>query len=73
MGIVEAQVTNPASISGALTSRNGMKEQVKVLEGMLQRGKQNLESSYGKKIDFGAPQGGANPANDPLGLRPRKP
>jgi len=73
MGIVEAQVTNPASISGALTSRNGMKEQVKVLEGILQRGKQNLESSYGKKIDFGAPQGGANPANDPLGLRPRKP
>lgn len=56
MGIVEAQVTNPASISGALTSRNGMQEQVKVLEGILQRGKQNLESSYGKKIDFGAPK-----------------
>ena len=73
MGIVEAQVTNPASISGALTSRNGMQEQVKVLEGILQRGKQNLESSYGKKIDFGAPSSGANPANDPLGLRPRKP
>jgi len=73
MGIVEAQVTNPASISGALTSRDGMKEQVKVLEEILKRGKQNLESSYGKKMDYGTPQGGANPANDPLGLRPRKP
>ena len=76
MGIVEAQVTNPASISGALTSRDGMKEQVKVLEGILKRGRENLESSYGRKMDFGAPpSGGAgvNPANDPLGLRPRKP
>lgn len=56
MGIVEAQVTNPASISGALTSRDGMKEQVKVLEGILKRGRENLESSYGKKIEYGAPQ-----------------
>jgi len=73
MSIVESQITNPATIAGALTSRDAMQEQVKVLEGMLQRGKQNLESSYNKKIDFGSPQGGANPANDPLGLRPRKP
>ena len=73
MSIVEAQVTNPATIAGALTSRDGMKEQVKVLEGILSRGKQNLESSYGRKMDFGAPSGGANLANDPLGLRPRKP
>jgi len=73
MSIVESQITNPATIAGAMTSRDAMQEQVKVLEGMLQRGKQNLESSYGKKIDFGAPQGGANSANDPLGLRPRKP
>ena len=73
MSIVESQITNPATIAGALTSRDAMQEQVKVLEGMLQRGKQNLESSYGKKIDFGAPQGGSNSANDPLGLRPRKP
>jgi hypothetical protein len=50
-----------------------MKEQVKVLEGILKRGRENLESSYGRKIDFGAPSGGANLANDPLGLRPRKP
>lgn len=76
MGIVEAQITNPASISGAMTSRDAMKEQVKVLEGILKRGKENLESSYGRKMDFGAPSGGAagvNPANDPLGIRPRKP
>jgi len=76
MGIVEAQVTNPASIAGVMTSRDAMKEQVKVLEGILQRGKENLESSYGRKMDFEAPSGGGagvNPANDPLGLRPRKP
>jgi hypothetical protein len=73
MSIVESQITNPATIAGAMTSRDAMQEQVKVLEGMLQRGKQNLESSYGKKMEYGAPQGGANPANDPLGLRPRKP
>jgi hypothetical protein len=76
MSIVEAQVTNPATIAGALTSRDGMKEQVKVLEGILSRGKQNLESSYGRKMDVGTPPDGAgavNPANDPLGLRPRRP
>ena len=60
MGIVEAQVTNPASIAGALTSRDGMKEQVKVLDGILKRGKENLESSYGKKIDYGAPKAAPN-------------
>jgi hypothetical protein len=45
-----------------------MKEQVKVLEGILSRGKQNLESSYGRKMDFGATTP-SNPSNDPLGLR----
>jgi hypothetical protein len=76
MSIVEAQITNPATIAGALTSRDAMKEQVKVMEGLLNRSKQNLESSYGKKMDFGMPPDGAgavNPANDPLGLRPRRP
>jgi len=73
MSIVESQITNPATIAGAMTSRDAMQEQVKVLQGILQRSKQNLESSYGKKMEYGAPQGGANPANDPLGLRPRKP
>ena len=73
MSIVESQLTNPATIAGAMTSRDAMKEQVKVMEGLLSRSKQNLESSYGRKIDFGAPQGVNNPANDPLGLRTRKP
>ena len=74
MSIVEAQITNPATIAGAMTSRDAMKEQVKVMEGLLNRSKQNLESSYGKKMDFGTPPSGAGPAeNDPLGLRPRRP
>lgn len=73
MNIVEAQITNPASISGIFTSRDAMNEQVKVLNGILGRAKQNLESSYGKKMDFGTSQGGGSLANDPLGIRPRKP
>jgi hypothetical protein len=73
MSIVESQLTNPATIAGAMTSRDAMKEQVKVMEGLLSRSKQNLESSYGRKMDLGAPQGVSNPANDPLGLRTRKP
>jgi len=56
MSIVESQITNPATIAGAMTSRDAMQEQVKVLEGILQRSKQNLESSYGKKMEYGAPQ-----------------
>jgi hypothetical protein len=68
MGIVESQITNPATIAGALTSREAMKEQVKVMEGLLSRSKQNLESSYGRKMDFGATTP-SSPSNDPLGLR----
>ncbi len=73
MSIVESQITNPASISGIFTSRDAMNEQVKVLDGMLSRAKQNLESSYGKKMDFGAASSSTNRGNDPLGIRPRKP
>lgn len=69
MGIVESQITNPATIAGAMTSRNAMQEQVKVMKGILDRGKQNLESAYGKKMD-NAPAAPAV-ANDPLGLRGR--
>lgn len=72
MSIVESQLTNPATIAGALTSRDAMKEQVKVMEGLLNRAKQNLESSYGRKMDYGAATP-SNPSNDPLGLRTRKP
>jgi len=55
MSIVESQITNPATIAGAMTSRDAMKEQVKVMEGLLSRSKQNLESSYGRKMDLGGP------------------
>lgn len=50
MAIIERQITNPASWSGLLTSRNAMNEQVKVLEDMLKRAKTNLETSYKQKL-----------------------
>jgi hypothetical protein len=67
MSIVEAQITNPASMSGMLYSKDAFNEQVKVLEGLLSRAKTNLETSYGRKM---APQPAA-PAQgaDPLLLR----
>ena len=68
MSIVESQITNPATIAGAMTSRDAMKEQVKVMEGLLSRSKQNLESSYGRKMDVGA-TAPSSPSNDPFGLR----
>ena len=68
MSIVESQITNPATIAGAMTSRDAMKEQVKVMESLLSRSKQNLESSYGRKMDVGA-TAPSSPSNDPLGLR----
>ena len=69
MSIVEAQITNPASMSGMLYSKDAFNEQVKVLEGLLSRAKTNLETSYGRKM---APQPAA-PAQgaDPLMLRRR--
>jgi len=76
MSIVEAQITNPASISGMLYSKDAFNEQVKVLEGLLSRAKTNLETSYGHKMSYPAPGQGAQPAaaaqgNDPLTLRRR--
>lgn len=50
MAIIERQITNPASWSGLLTSKNAMNEQVKVLESMLARAKTNLETSYKQKV-----------------------
>ena len=44
MSIVEAQITNPASMSGMLYSKDAFNEQVKVLEGLLSRAKTNLET-----------------------------
>lgn len=69
MSIVEAQITNPASMSGMLYSKDAFNEQVKVLEGLLSRAKTNLETSYGRKM---APQPAAPTlGGDPLMLRRR--
>jgi hypothetical protein len=46
MSIIERQLTNPASWSGLLTSKNAMNAQVKVLEDMLTRAEENLASAY---------------------------
>jgi hypothetical protein len=50
MGIVEQQLTNPASFSGLFTSRDAMNEQVKVLEDMLARSKENLSATYNRPL-----------------------
>jgi len=84
MGIVEAQITNPASISGMMHSKEAFGEQVKVLDGILSRAKTNLETSYGRKMNYAVPAKpgtqGAQPAmsenapaqgSDPLMLRRR--
>jgi len=55
MGIVEAQITNPASISGMMHSKEAFGEQVKVLDGILERAKNNLETSYGRKMSYTVP------------------
>lgn len=66
MGLVQDQLTNPATISGMRTSRDAMKSQVEVLEGILKRSKENLESSYGKKMDLGV-KPSSNLAGAPTG------
>ena len=84
MGIVEAQITNPASISGMMYSKEAFGEQVKVLDDILNRAKTNLETSYGRKMSYTVParpaaqgaQPSAQPAasaqgGDPLMLRRR--
>ena len=55
MGIVEAQITNPASISGMMHSKEAFGEQVKVLDDILNRAKTNLETSYGRKMSYTVP------------------
>ena len=55
MGIVQAQITNPASFSGMMHSKDAFNEQVKVLDGILDRAKTNLETSYGRKINYTVP------------------
>lgn len=50
MSIIERQLTNPASWAGLLTSKNAMNEQIKILEDMLTRAKDNLSSSYRQPV-----------------------
>jgi len=50
MSIISEQLTNPASFSGMFTSRNAMKEQIKVLEDMAVRAEENLSSTYKRKL-----------------------
>lgn len=61
MGIISEQLTNPASFSGMFTSRNAMKEQIKVLEDMAARAEENLSSTYKRKVP-GASTAGMAPA-----------
>lgn len=46
MALLERQMTNPASFKGWLTTTGGLKEQIKVIEDMLNRAEENLASSY---------------------------
>jgi hypothetical protein len=48
MSIIESQITNPASWSGKMTTKQGFEEQTKVIEDMLKRSSTNLENTYGR-------------------------
>jgi hypothetical protein len=48
MSIIESQITNPASWSGKMTSKEGFAEQAKVIEDMLKRTTTNIETTYGR-------------------------
>lgn len=50
MSIIERQLTNPASWAGLMTSKGAMNEQIKVLEDMLTRAKENLSTSYRQPV-----------------------
>lgn len=58
MAIINRQFTNPASFTGALTSRNAMNEQITVLEDMLTRAKENLSTSYRQTVPTASTAGG---------------
>jgi hypothetical protein len=55
MPIILSQLTNPASISGIMHSKSAFDEQVKVLEELVKTSKDSLESTYGRKINYGTP------------------
>ena len=79
MSIIESQLTNPASWTGKITTKEGFKEQIQVIEDMLKRSTTNLENTYSRTPKAarealkGLPSGTASgisgaTANDPLGL-----
>ena len=77
LGLLETQITNPASWSGKFTTQKGFEEQVQVVEDMLKRGATNLENSYGrvpratkKALEVLPSGGGVTGASEtnPLGL-----
>jgi hypothetical protein len=69
MGIISEQLTNPASFSGMFTSRNAMKEQIKVLEDMATRAEENLSSTYKRKLPAASTAGIQPPASAPTAER----
>jgi hypothetical protein len=66
MSIIQRQLTNPASISGIFTSRNAMNEQIKILEDMLVRSKENLASSYRQTVPAASAAGITELVWDPV-------
>jgi hypothetical protein len=70
MGIISEQLTNPASFSGMFTSRDAMKEQIKILEDMSLRAEENLSSTYKRKLPAASTAGiqpaPAAPAAQPM-------
>ena len=68
MPIILSQLTNPASISGIMHSKSAFDEQVKVLEELVKTSKDSLESTYGRKINYGTP-GALDAAPPPAALK----
>jgi hypothetical protein len=66
MSIIERQLTNPASWAGLLTSKNAMNEQIKILEDMLARSKENLASSYRQTVPAASTAGITELVWDPV-------
>ena len=75
MGIINQQLTNPASFAGVFTSRDAMKEQIGVLEDMLKRSEQNLSSTYNRKMPKASEAGlaGEKPAAPAARMMPGAP
>ncbi len=73
MGIINQQLTNPASFAGVFTSRNAMMEQIGVLEDMLQRSEQNLSSTYNRKMPQPSAAGLTSPKSTTPSMVPGAP